>query len=265
MTLDDVDHYNAEQKAAIAASYQAHEREARTKGVPTLGSGRIFPVADEMLAVDQRDFPPHWPRIGGMDFGWDHPFAAVELVWDRDTDTVYVSKCYRVREATPVIHAAALKLWGKEVPWAWPRDGRRETLEGAGKPLAEQYQKQGLDMLFDHAQFEDGSVSVEAGLQDMLIRMESGRFKVFKHLNDWFDEFRLYHRKDGKVHKEGDEPDVCDPLCGDDAAACAHGSGIQSLSPQDRISESGDCMSELHYVWVQTANERNSRAQIAEG
>jgi hypothetical protein len=127
------------------------------------------------------------------------------LVWDRDTDTVYVSKCYRVREATPVIHSAALRLWGKEIPWAWPRDGRRETLEGAGKPLAEQYSKQGLDMLFEHAQFEDGSVSVEAGLQDMLIRMESGRFKVFKHLNDWFDEFRLYHRKDGKVHKEGDD------------------------------------------------------------
>jgi hypothetical protein len=27
--------------------------------------------------------------------------------------------------------------------------------------------------------------------------MESGRFKVFKHLTDWFDEYRLYHRKDG--------------------------------------------------------------------
>jgi hypothetical protein len=50
-----------------------------------------------------------------------------------------------------------------------------------------------------------GSVSLEAGLQDMLIRMESGRFKVFKHLNDWFDGFRLYHRKDGKVHKEGND------------------------------------------------------------
>jgi hypothetical protein len=179
-------------------------RAARTKGVPTLGSGRIFPVADHMLAIDQRDFPEHWPRIIGVDFGWDHPFAAVELVWDRDTDTVCVSKCYRIRESTPVIHAAALKLWGK-LPVAWPRDGRRETLEGAGKPLADQYRAQGLDMLHEHAQFEDGSVSVEAGIQDMLIRMESGRFKVLKYLNDWFDEFRLYHRKDGKVHKEGDD------------------------------------------------------------
>jgi phage terminase large subunit-like protein len=205
MTIDDVGHFTAEEKAKIIASYPAHEREARTRGIPTLGSGRIFPVLEERLAIEQRDFPKHWPRIGGMDFGWDHPFAAVELVWDRDTDTVYVTKTYRVREATAVIHAAALKLWGKDLPWAWPRDGRRETLEGAGKPLADQYQAQGLDMLSTHAQFDDGSVSVEAGLADMLIRMESGRFKVLKHLTDWFDEYRLYHRKDGRVHKEGDD------------------------------------------------------------
>jgi phage terminase large subunit-like protein len=205
MTLDDVDHYTAEEKAKIAASYAPHEREARIKGVPSLGSGRIFPVAEAMIACEPRDFPKHWPRIGGMDFGWDHPFAAVELAWDRDTDTVYVSRCYRVREATAIAHAAALRSWGKELLWAWPRDGRRETLEGAGIALAKQYEAQGLDMLHQHAQFEDGSVSVEAGIADMLIRMESGRFKVFKHLNDWFEEFRLYHRKDGRVHKEGDD------------------------------------------------------------
>jgi hypothetical protein len=39
----------------------------------------------------------------------------------------------------------------------------------------------------------------------MLDRMQTGRFKVFKHLNDFWEEFRLYHRKDGKVHKEGDD------------------------------------------------------------
>ena len=60
-------------------------------------------------------------------------------------------------------------------------------------------------MLHEHAQFEDKSVSVEAGLMDMLTRMQTGRLKVFRHLNDWFEEFRLYHRKDGKVVKEGDD------------------------------------------------------------
>jgi hypothetical protein len=50
-----------------------------------------------------------------------------------------------------------------------------------------------------------GAVSVEAGLMEMLDRMQTGRFKVFKHLNDWWEEYRLYHRKDGKVVKENDD------------------------------------------------------------
>ena len=204
MTIDDVTHYSAEERATIIASYPPHEREARLKGVPVLGSGRIFPVPEEEIACAEREFPRHWPRLGGMDFGYDHPFAAVELVWDRDTDTVYVTRSYRHREGSPVLHAAALRPWGK-LPWAWPRDGARETLEGAGVALAKQYGAQGLDMLTDHAQFEDGSVSVDAGLMDMLDRMKTGRFKVLSHLNDWFEEFRLYHRQDGRVVKEGDD------------------------------------------------------------
>jgi phage terminase large subunit-like protein len=209
MTIDDVEHYSDDEKKKIIASYPAWEKDARTKGIPTLGSGRVFPVSEESLAIDNREFPSHWPRIGGMDFGWDHPFAAVELVWDRDTDTVYVSRTYRVKETTPITHAAALRAWGKELRWAWPRDGNRETLEGAGIALAAQYREQGLNLLHEFSHYLEAtgqkSVSVEAGLMDMLQRMESGRFKVFKHLNDWWEEFRLYHRKDGKVVKEGDD------------------------------------------------------------
>jgi hypothetical protein len=60
-------------------------------------------------------------------------------------------------------------------------------------------------MLPVRATYEDGSSGVEAGLLDMLSRMQSGRLKVFAHLNDWFDEFRLYHRKEGRVVKEADD------------------------------------------------------------
>jgi hypothetical protein len=209
MTIDDVQHYSDDEKKKIIASYPAHEAEARIKGIPILGSGRIFPVAEENIAIDERTFPPHWPRIGGMDFGYDHPFAAIEIVWDRDTDTVYVPRAYRLRQGTPVLHAAALRSWGKDLRWAWPRDGNRETLEGAGIALSAQYRQQGLNMLPEFAHYLEGtgqkSVSVEAGLMDMLTRMQTGRFKVFKHLNDWWEEFRLCHRKDGKVVKEGDD------------------------------------------------------------
>jgi hypothetical protein len=41
---------------------------------------------------------------------------------------------------------------------------------------------------------------------DMLDRMRGARFTVFSDVSgDWWEEFRLYHRKDGKVVKEGDD------------------------------------------------------------
>ena len=33
----------------------------------------------------------------------------------------------------------------------------------------------------------------------MLQSMEKENFKVFSTLSDWFEEFRMYHRKEGKV------------------------------------------------------------------
>jgi phage terminase large subunit-like protein len=205
MTIDDAGHYTPEQRKQITDSYPAHERDARTKGIPHRGSGLIFPVIESEIACDQFEMPAHWPRIGGMDFGWDHPFAAVEMYWNRDADTVYVTRCHRLREATPAIHADALRPWGEDLVWAWPRDGKRETLEGAGIALAEQYRSRGLALTLEHAQFEDGSVSVEAGLMLMLTRMQAGRFKVFRHLTEWFEEFREYHRDKGLVVKEMDD------------------------------------------------------------
>ena len=170
-----------------------------------LGSGRVFPVAEERIRIDAFDVPETWARLGAMDFGWDHPFAAVELVHDRESDIIYVTKAYRVRQETPILHAAALRPWGQWLPWAWPLDGRRQTLEGAGVALAKQYREQGLEMTDKHAQFEDKSISVEAGIMAMLDRMQSGRLKVFSHLEDWLSEFRVYHRQDGLVVKDRED------------------------------------------------------------
>lgn len=204
MTIDDVDHYSAEEKARIIASYPAHEREARTKGIPTMGSGRIFPVAEDLIVCKPIAIPKHWARINGLDFGWDHPFAASSLAWDRDTDTVYVVTTYRQKEATPIMHAAAIRPWGEWIPCAWPHDGYQHD-KGSGDQLAEQYRKQHLNMLPEHATHPEGGFGVEAGLMDMLDRMQTGRFKVFENNAEWLQEFRMYHRLDGKIVKERDD------------------------------------------------------------
>lgn len=204
MTIADAEHYTDEQRAEIIASYPAHERKARANGIPTLGSGRVFPVDEDDIKVEAFSIPAHWPRIGGLDFGWDHPFAASLLAWDRDADTIYVANSFGQRETTPVVHAAALRPWGDWIPWAWPHDGLQHD-KGSGEALASQYRAQGLNMLETMATFEEGGNGVEAGVSEMLDRMLTGRWKVFSHLEDWFAEFRLYHRKDGQIVKLNDD------------------------------------------------------------
>lgn len=204
MTIDDALHIPESERAKIIAGFAAHEREARAKGIPVLGSGRIFPVAESEISWEPIDLPEHFVWIGGLDFGWDHPTAAVKCAWDRDTDTFYVTQAYKRSEATPLIHSGALRPWGTWLPWAWPHDGMQHD-KGSGVQLKQQYADHGLNMLPERATFQDGSNSVEAGIMEMLDAMQTGRFKVAKHLADWFDEFRLYHRDNGKVVKVFDD------------------------------------------------------------
>lgn len=212
MTIEDAEHYTPEQRQAIIASYPAHEREARTKGIPTLGSGRIFPIAEEEIKIEPFAIPGHWPQIAGIDFGWDHPTGASRLAWDRDNDIIYVVSAHRAKEQTPLIFAGSVKPWGEWLPWAWPHDGLQHD-KGSGQVLKDQYKDQGLAMLADKATHPpadgadegSGGNSVEAGVVDMLDRMQTGRWKVFSNLTEWFEEFRMYHRKDGKIVKLDDD------------------------------------------------------------
>ena len=217
MELEDAEHYSAEQRARIESSYPEHEREARTKGIPVLGSGRVFPVPESMLREEAFAIPAHWPRIAGLDIGWDHPTAGAWLAWDRDTDTVHVYDVYRVRQASPIIHAAALKSKGAWIPVAWPHDALQHDKGGSCHQIAQQYRNLGVAMLPEKATHapvdghqkgankDSGGYGREAGLLHLLDRMQTGRFKVFTHLNDWWEEFRLYHRKHGLVVTEGDD------------------------------------------------------------
>lgn len=213
MTIEDVEHYTPEERNRIVMGYPEHEREARAQGVPILGSGRVFPIAESSITVQPFDLPDHWPRICGVDFGIDHPSAGVWLAWDRDADVVYVYDYYRASDETPLQIVPRIKQRGEWVPVAWPADGLQRS-KGDGVQLAEQYRSHGANMLHEHAQLPEtgdekgitsSRVSVEAGLLEMYEAMKQGKFKVFAGLNDWFEEFRLYHRKDGKIVKLQDD------------------------------------------------------------
>jgi phage terminase large subunit-like protein len=205
MTIDDAEHFTPEQKAKIIASYPAHEMEARTKGTPILGSGRVFPIAETMIQEPAQVIPDHWPRICGMDIGIDHPTAAAWVAWDRDSDTVHVYDAYRARDGLIPIHASAIRSRGDWIPVSWPHDAHKRDGASTGEQYAALYAKEGCNVLPVHAQTEENGNSTEPALADMLTRMQTGRFKVAAHLNDWWEEFRLYHRKNGLVVKEQDD------------------------------------------------------------
>ncbi len=212
MGIKDAEHFTPERRAEIIAGYKEHEREARANGEPIMGSGRVFPVDEADITESPIQIPDYWPRIAGLDIGWDHPTAVVWLAWDRDSDVVHVYDTYKLKEETPLIHAVIIKKRGPWIPIAWPHDGHQHD-KGSGKIIAEQYRKEGVAMLPVHATHAPevgkkegtGGVSLEAGVSDMLMRMQSGRWKVSSICEPWFNEFRMYYRKDGLIVKKGDD------------------------------------------------------------
>jgi hypothetical protein len=46
---------------------------------------------------------------------------------------------------------------------------------------------------------------VEPGIQLCQDYLSRGALRVFNHCSLWFDGYRLYHRKDGKIVKEADD------------------------------------------------------------
>jgi phage terminase large subunit-like protein len=203
---DDAPHMTTEVRNQILQALPPHERKMREKGIPQLGSGLVFPIVEEEILCDPIDIPNHWPRLCGIDFGWDHPTACVWIAWDRDVDTVYVYDSYSMRQETIPIHASAINARGKWISVIWPQDGRQAD-KGSGKNLTEQYKKEGVNMCHDwftnppQQGMKDGTGgnSVEAGIMEMLTRMQTKRLKIFKNQSKMLEELRMYHRKDGKI------------------------------------------------------------------
>ena len=137
--------------------------------------------------------------------------AGVEIAWDQANDVMYVISCYKGQGLAPV-HAAWFNQVRKWVPVAWPHDGLNKEVKG-GEELQKTYRDLGVNMLDRQAHYEAGygkkakmgSQAIEPIIHTVYNRMASGRFRVFSNLADWFEEFRSFHRKNGKVVDKRDD------------------------------------------------------------
>lgn len=198
---DDAPHLSEKTKEDLLSSFPAHQREMRTKGVPMLGHGRIYDIAEEDVVCQPFEIPPHFRVIDGMDFGWDHPQAQIQLAIDQENECFYVTRAWKKQRVSPNEAWGATKSWAAGVPTAWPADGL-QTEKGSAKQQKAYYVEAGFKLLANHATWPDGSNGVEAGLFEIRDLMLKGKFKIFRGLRDLLDEFLQYHRDDqGKIVK----------------------------------------------------------------
>ena len=194
-TWDDVPHLTKQQKDELWASIPPFQRDARSKGIPQLGAGAIYPVPESELVCEEFSIPEHWRRCYGMDVGWNRT-AVVWGATNPDSNVTYLYSEYYRGQAEPIIHGEAIRARGEMPGVIDPASrGRAQT---DGQQLLGIYRRMGLDIT-------PAQNSVESGLYTVWQAMSSGKLRVFPSLKNWLNEFRLYRRDEkGKVVKEND-------------------------------------------------------------
>lgn len=194
-TWDDAPHLTKQAKDELFASLPPFQRDARSKGIPALGAGSVYPVSDEELLIDPFKIPEHWRKAYGMDVGWNNT-AVCWIAHDPDMDVVYITEDYKKGQVEPAVHASAIKAKGELPGFIDPASAGSNQKDG--EKLIELYRAQGLNL-------RPADNTVEAGIFDIYERMTTGRLKIFRNCQELITEKRLYRRDEkGRIVKQND-------------------------------------------------------------
>lgn len=195
-TWDDVPHLTQEEKEKTLAATPPQLREARSKGIPTVGTGLVYPIDLGMVTVDDFPVPMHYKKAYALDVGWKIT-AALWGAWDLDNDIIYIYSEHRQGQAEPSIHAKAIKSRGDWIHGQIDPAARGRS-PADGSRLFELYVKEGLKI-------HPANNAVEAGIFTVWERFTTGRLKIFKSCVGLLRELSLYHRdENGKIVKTND-------------------------------------------------------------
>lgn len=226
---DDVPHLSEAQKKRMLDEAEPHLRDSRSKGIPNIGSGAIYPVPEEQIVVDDFAIPAHWPRAYGLDVGWNCT-SAVFGALDREADILYLYSLHYQGQQEPSTHVAGIHARGKWIPGTIDPASRGRSQKD-GEKLLEIYTDLGLNLT-------PADNSRESGLYEVHQRLATGRLKVFKSLKPWLAEYRIY-RRDEKGHVVKQKDHAMDAtrylvVSGIDIARCDVGKSSAELFRQRR-------------------------------
>lgn len=212
-TWDDAPHLSDEVKEQLLSVYSPAERAMRASGKPMLGSGVVFVVPEERIIVPPIAIPDHWPRLIGIDLGFDHPNAIACMAFDPASGTYYLYDERSEKGETLSMFAQAIRSKGGDViPVVVPHDAFKHDGATSGRRfvdlLRDDHKLNIVYQPFSNPPGPDGKPggnSVEFGVNWMHTHMDNGKFKVFSTCTKFLQEMKLYHRKDGKIIDRSDD------------------------------------------------------------
>jgi phage terminase large subunit-like protein len=196
----DVTHIPEDEKKRIIDNLPPHEVQARTTGIPSIGSGMVYPIPEELITCVPFDIPKHWGRVFGLDFGWDpSPTAVIFAAYNRDDDIVYFYDEYSKLRMTPREHSLELLKRGCDWMQGVYDPSGNQSEKNDGSKLENMYRENGFKYL------TKAKNAKEEGVLKVLQLMQRGKLKIFSTLTNTLRELRMYSRKEDGDIKKGDD------------------------------------------------------------
>jgi phage terminase large subunit-like protein len=199
-TWEQAPHLTLEEKAVLRSSMSPHELDARTKGIPIIGSGMVYPVPESKIICEPFPIHDHLALVYAIDFGWNpSPTAVLFAAYDRNNDILYFYDEYAETERTPAYHAEQIKRRGGDWMWGVYDPAGKISAINDGSKMVGLYYKQGLLRL------TAANNSKEEGIITTLQRMYDGRLKIFPTNVRMIGELRMYARDENGIPIKGND------------------------------------------------------------
>lgn len=216
-------HMPLAEREKIIEGYPVHEREARSRGEPMLGEGRVYtapeggPEGGGIVEMENHQaWPDYWVWGWGIDPGISHNFGAALCCFDVDQKIFHVVAEVRMTDATigqqvnamRQIERTLFNSTGMEIPVAWPADaGTRDRT--AMVPMTKLYAQEGRKMMNEPASLPgingQAKFSLEGGVAEIDKWERNGKWKIHARCRSYLEERRLYHRKDNEIVRLRDD------------------------------------------------------------
>lgn len=187
ITWDSAPWLDEAEKESILSRTPPHLRDSRSRGIPSVGSGMVYPVERRLIEASPFAIPSDWPRMFAHDPGWTNN-ATIWGARDPNTGVLYVYAELKEseKELSQIVHA--IKERGEWVRGVVdPSANKRNPRDG--KKTIDELRRLGLKI---HV----ANNALTAGIAEVLDAMINGKLKIFTTCTKLFDELSTYSYND---------------------------------------------------------------------